>query len=103
MDIRDKLLMREGTISDLVPMLDAWFNKANDFYPMVAVRNLECDRGGKVKWDCCLDKSFCGYDMGDLMSYLFDLDVNGWSVQVAYLSWDFDFHLCSICLERFTD
>lgn len=104
MDMRDKLLMREGTISDLMTMLDDWFNKANDFYPMVAVRNRECDRGGKIKWDCCFDKCFTKQkDIGNLASYLFDKDVNGWSVQIAYLSWEWNFHECEIVLERFTD
>ena len=103
MDMRDKPLMREGTISDLVTMLDDWFNNADGSNMSFEVSCRECDRRGKVKWDCCFDKSFGKYDMTDLMSYLFDLDINGWSVRIAYLRCDWDFHECLICLERFTD
>lgn len=103
MDMRDKLLMREGTISDLVAMLDDWFSKADGFSPSFEVSCREC-RGSKIKWDCCFDKCFDRQkDIGDLASYLFDLDVNGWSVQVSYLRWQYDFHECLIVLERFTD
>lgn len=101
----DKELMRKGSIADLVAMIDEFSCPGKYAQLNFDIFGTEYDKKRwKVKQDKCFNRTFWGaHDVSETLTFLFDLDINGWSVQVAGLSmvmgvWTFD-----IALERFTD
>lgn len=101
----DKELMREGSIADLVVMVEEFSCSGNGVQLNFDIMGTEYDkRHGKVKRDKCFQRTFWNaHDVSEALTFLFDLDIHGWSVQVVGLSMVMGVKTFDIALERFTD
>ena len=98
MDVNDKLLLRGGLIANLNEIIEDWFSTLDsgievDFEVLC---NEYQKKGGKIM------DSFSKYfekpkDLGEVFTYLFDLDIHGWNVSIAYFD---NRKLVTIALER---
>lgn len=101
----DKELMREGSIADLVVMVDELSCSEKGVQLNFDIMGTEYD---KKHWMVKRDKGFQRtfwdtHDVSETLTFLFDLDIHGWSVQVAGLSMLMGVWTFEIALERFTD
>jgi hypothetical protein len=99
----DKELMREGSIADLVAMIDEFSSSVKGDFNFDII-GTEYGKNWKVKHDKCFEKLFWdANDFSEALTFLFDLDIHGWSVQIAGLSHESHLKTFVIALERFTD
>lgn len=85
----DNTLMKEGTISDLLTIIEEKLVGGIPIYFYIAT-NEYGKRNRKIR---STDEEVfaCEYDTSNVAPYLFDLDISGWSVQcVKYFNkqWD---------------
>ena len=100
----DKELMREGSIADLVAMIDDFSRSAKGALNFDIVGTEYDKKHWKVKKDKCFHSVFWEEnDVSKTLTFLFDLDIHGWSVQVVGFSMVMGVKTFDIALERFTD
>ena len=102
MDIRDKEIMREGSICDIVEVVEKFWRDTPRGFVSIDTREI-FKKGNKINWPNCDDKCFRRDKdtLDDVMTRLFDADTSGYSVMVAWLTPDKMFPSLDITLERF--
>lgn len=100
----DKELMRKGSIADLVAMIDDVSRSAKGALNFVIMGTEYDKKHWMVKRDKGFQRTFWNaQDVSETLTFLFDLDIHGWSVQVAGFSQERYSKTFEIALERFTD
>lgn len=102
MDIPGKAIMREGSICDLVDAVEKFWRDAPRGFVSIDTREI-FKKGNKINWDNCNEKCFQhdSNTLDNVMACLFDADMSGYSVMVAWLRPGSLFSSLEITLERF--
>lgn len=97
-----KAIMREGSICDIVEVVEKFWRDTPRGFVSIDTREI-FKKGNKINWPNCDDKCF-HHDwntLDDVMTRLFDADTSGYSVMVAWLRPGALFPSLEITLERF--